>query len=68
MRWRTSTFPINPQIYHDAGPATMVEFPAYEKRLPEIRGTAGNLRLSSQVRGGDGNAGFHPRRTSAAVV
>ena len=28
-------FPINPQIYHDA--ATMVEFPAYEKRLPEIR-------------------------------
>jgi hypothetical protein len=31
-------FPINPQIYHDAGPATVVEFPAYEKRLPEIRG------------------------------
>jgi hypothetical protein len=47
-------FPINPQIYHDAGPVahaatqaathqathaeTMVEFPAYEKRLPEIRG------------------------------
>jgi hypothetical protein len=34
-------FPINPQIYHDAGPATypatLVEFPAYEKRLPEIR-------------------------------
>jgi hypothetical protein len=34
-------FPINPQICHDAGPATdpaaMVEFPAYEKRLPEIR-------------------------------
>jgi hypothetical protein len=34
-------FPINPQIYHDAGPtthpATMVEFPAYERRLPEIR-------------------------------
>jgi len=34
-------FPINPQIYHDAGPAThhatTVEFPAYEKRLPEIR-------------------------------
>jgi hypothetical protein len=29
-------FPINPQIYHDA--ATMVEFPAYENRLPEIRG------------------------------
>jgi hypothetical protein len=31
-------FPINPQIYHDAGPATLVDFPAYEKRLPEIRG------------------------------
>jgi len=35
-------FPINPQICHDAGPAThpaaVVEFPAYEKRLPEIRG------------------------------
>jgi len=34
-------FPINPQICHDAGPAThpvtMVGFPAYEKRLPEIR-------------------------------
>jgi len=30
-------FPINPEIYHDAGPATLVEFPAYEKRLPEIR-------------------------------
>jgi hypothetical protein len=30
-------FPINPQIYHDAGPVTLVEFPAYEKRLPEIR-------------------------------
>jgi hypothetical protein len=28
-------FPINPQIYHDA--ATMVEFPAYEMRLHEIR-------------------------------
>jgi hypothetical protein len=39
-------FPINPQIFHDAGPCTRpaampvarVEFPAYEKRLPEIRG------------------------------
>ena len=34
-------FPINPQIYHDGGPvphpAATVEFPAYEKRLPEIR-------------------------------
>jgi hypothetical protein len=35
-------FPVNPQIYHDAGPAAhpraIVEFPAYEQRLPEIRG------------------------------
>jgi hypothetical protein len=34
-------FPINPEIYHDAGtadrPAAVVEFPAYEQRLPEIR-------------------------------
>ena len=34
-------FPINPEIYHDAGtvaqPAVLVEFPAYEQRLPEIR-------------------------------
>lgn len=34
-------FPVNPQIYHDAGPvgrpATLVEFPAYDNRLPEIR-------------------------------
>jgi hypothetical protein len=43
-------FPINPQIYHDAVsiyryadgrqervPTTMVEFPAYENRLAEIR-------------------------------
>ena len=44
------SFPINPQIYHQAGigyvypdgheetgPATMVEFPAYSDRLPEVR-------------------------------
>jgi len=30
-------FPINPQIRHDGGAATSVDFPAYEKRLPEIR-------------------------------
>ena len=30
-------FPINPQIYHDSGPHTLVVFPAYEKRLPEVR-------------------------------
>jgi hypothetical protein len=43
-------FPINPQIYHDAAvryvfadgreeirPTTLVDFPAYADRLPEIR-------------------------------
>ena len=34
-------FPINPQIYHNAGPqqrpVTLVEFPAWASRLPEIR-------------------------------
>ena len=43
-------FPVNPQIYHDAAlrclyadgreelrPTTLVEFPAYAGRLPEIR-------------------------------
>jgi len=30
-------FPLNPQIYHAPGPATIVEFPAYQERLPQIR-------------------------------
>ncbi len=34
-------FPVNPQIYHDGGslghPAAIVEFPAYDNRLPEVR-------------------------------
>ncbi len=47
-----ATFPINPQIYHDAlmiyryadgreesEPVTLVEFPAYEANLDEIRST-----------------------------
>ncbi|HWE48971.1 MAG TPA: hypothetical protein VG273_04250 [Bryobacteraceae bacterium] len=29
-------FPINPQIYHDAAPGTVVEFPAYENHLSEV--------------------------------
>ncbi len=29
-------FPINPQIYHDAVPGTLVEFPAYENHLDEV--------------------------------
>ena len=44
------SFPINPQIYHDASvryvygggreevePTTLVEFPAYDARVPEVR-------------------------------
>jgi len=47
-----TSFPINPQIYHDAvvvylhadgreetQTATLVEFPAYEARLEEVRTT-----------------------------
>jgi len=53
-------FPINPQIYHDAAviyryaddheetePATLVEFPAYENRLPEIRRLLESWRFPS---------------------
>lgn len=29
-------FPINPQIYHDAVPGTLVEFPAYDNHLDEV--------------------------------
>jgi hypothetical protein len=46
-------FPINPQIFHDAGlathPAAMVEFPAYEKRLPEIRGLLETCGFSAKL-------------------
>ena len=31
------SFPINPQLYHSA-PATMIEFPAWAGRVPEIEG------------------------------
>lgn len=30
-------FPINPEIHHEARPATLVEFPAYQNWLPQIR-------------------------------
>lgn len=30
-------FPINPRIDHEAGEGTLVEFPAYENRLDEVR-------------------------------
>src|SRR6202142_3413396 len=59
-------FPINPQIYHDAGPATVVEFPAYEKRLPQIRElleacgfpaeSVGAAAMLESIRGGHGAA------------
>ena len=55
--WPRSSFPINPQIYHDAAliyryadgreeteAITLVEFPAYEGRLDEVRAPS-SLRL-----------------------
>ncbi len=32
-------FPINPQIYHETGGGPLVEFPAYENHLGEVRAT-----------------------------
>ena len=32
-----TSFPINPQIYHEA--VTLVEFPAYEGQLDQVRAT-----------------------------
>jgi hypothetical protein len=31
------SFPVNPQIFHQPGPDTLVEFPAYSGRLSEVR-------------------------------
>lgn len=31
------SFPVNPQIYHQPGPDTLVEFPAYSSRLAEVK-------------------------------
>jgi hypothetical protein len=43
------SFPINPQIYH--GLPTIVEFPAYESHLPQIRSAlrAYNFDVSSML-------------------
>jgi hypothetical protein len=58
-------FPVNPQIYHEAGPVrsvkgraeakTLVEFPAYEVHLEEVR-----QAFSA--------AGFDPRTVRAASM
>jgi len=55
-------FPINPQLYHEAvlvyqypdnheeiHPTTLVEFPAYEDRLSEIRGVLATLGLTAEA-------------------
>jgi hypothetical protein len=43
-------FPINPQIYHSG--RTVVEFPAYAKRLPQVEGAAGEVSgVSIHVKG-----------------
>ena len=54
-------FPVNPQIYHQAGigyvypdgredirPTTMVEFPAFSNRLPEVRGALASAGLPAE--------------------
>ena len=58
----TLDFPINPQIYHEASviyverdgrqraePATMVEFPAYARRVPKIRGVLETCGFTSDA-------------------
>ena len=55
-------FPINPQLYHEAvlvyqypdnheviHPTTLVEFPAYENHLPEIRGVLATLGMTAEA-------------------
>ncbi len=56
------SFPINPQIYHQAGvgyvfadgreeiePVTMVEFPAFSARLPEVRNAVRGCGLGPEA-------------------
>lgn len=58
----TLDFPINPQIYHDAAvvyverdgrqrvePSTIVEFPAYARRVPKIRGVLETCGFTSDA-------------------
>ena len=67
------SFPINPQIYHDAAlvyrfadgreqtvPITLVEFPAYENRLDEVRRAVVGLRLPARLHTHRRHAGRHP--------
>jgi hypothetical protein len=55
-------FPVNPQIYHDAAlvytlpdgseeshPATLVEFPAYECRLPQVRAVLADFGFNPSI-------------------
>ena len=43
-------FPINPQIYH--ADRTVVEFPAYASRLPQVEAAAGDVEgASTRVKG-----------------
>ena len=58
----TLDFPINPQIYHEGAivyverdgqqrvePSTIVEFPAYARRVPKIRGVLETGGLASET-------------------
>ncbi len=71
------SFPINPQIYHDAAliyryadgreqtePITLVEFPAYEGRLVEVRQRPRSLRLRRRLH----TRGQHARRHSVGLA
>ena len=80
-------FPINPQIYHDAGvrytyadgreetqPTTVVDFPAYAGRLPEIRrifeasGFPAELHVASMLDEIHADCGPEPAPPGAAYV
>ena len=71
------TFPINPQIYHDAAlvyhfpddheeteGTTLVEFPAYEAQLGDVRGALGRVRFRSEDGARHRNAGRDSRGAS----
>jgi hypothetical protein len=59
-------FPINPQIYHELGVSAVVEFPAYENHLGEVRQAlrifgfdAQCLRVTSMLDAIHGRAASH---------
>jgi len=61
-------FPVNPQLYHDACPDTLVEFPAYEARLSEIRGLLESYGFSAGSMTATGMLNSIRGRHAAAVA